>query len=68
MSDDFDLPISFLADENCVAEIACAVVYFDLVVEELLEGGDVEDLFTDRLGGIDDELQRQKPRVSFNVE
>lgn len=44
MCDDLDLPFTLLADLNRVAQITHAVIDLDLVVEELLEGGDVEDL------------------------
>lgn len=44
MCDDLDLPISLLADGNCVAQVTHSVVDLDLVVEKLLEGSDVKDL------------------------
>lgn len=44
MCDDLDLPFTLLADLNRVAQITHAVIDLDLVVEELLESGDVEDL------------------------
>lgn len=52
----FDLPLPLLGDLHRVAEVADAVVDLDLVVQELLEGGDVEDLVRGGLGGVDDEL------------
>ncbi len=56
MGDDLDLALALLGDLDGVAEVADAVVDLDLVVQELLEGGDVEDLVRRGLGGVDDEL------------
>jgi len=44
MRNDLNLPIPLLADRNCVAQIANAVVNLDLIMQKFLEGGDVEDL------------------------
>ena len=57
MCNDLDLPFTLLADLDRVAQVTYAVVDLDLVVEELLEGGNVEDLVGGWLGGVDDELQ-----------
>lgn len=56
MSNDLDLAISLLADLDVVAEVSSAALNLDTVVEELLEGLDVEDLVVDGLGAVDDEL------------
>jgi hypothetical protein len=53
---DFDLALALLADLDDVAEVSGAAVDLDLVVQELLEGGDVEDLVGSGLAGVDDEL------------
>jgi hypothetical protein len=53
---DLDLALALLGDLDGVAEVSDAAVYLDLVLEELLEGGDVEDLVGRRLGRVDDEL------------
>ena len=58
MCNNLNLPITLLADLHGVAEIAHTVVDLYLVVQELLESGDVEDLIGGGLGGIDDELLR----------
>lgn len=54
---DLDLPLTLLANLYGVAQIPHAIVDLDLVVEELLESGNVEDLVRGGLGGVDDELQ-----------
>ena len=56
MRNDLNLPIALLADLHCVPEISHSVVDLYLVVQELLESGDVENLVRGRLGSIDDEL------------
>lgn len=61
MRNDLNFPIALLADLHCVAEIADSVVDLYLVVQELLESGDVEDLVGCGLGGIDDELSAGIP-------
>lgn len=53
-----DLAISLLANDNGVAKVASAALDLDAVVEELLEGLDVEDLVVDGLAAVDDELLR----------
>ena len=56
MCNDFNLPFTLLANLNRVAQIAYAIIDFDLVVQELLKGRNVEDLVRGGLGGVDDEL------------
>jgi len=51
-----DLALSLLADNNGIPEVTGASINLDLVLEELLEGTDVEDLVAGGLRGIDDEL------------
>jgi hypothetical protein len=51
-----DLSIAGLRDLNDVAEVSGAALDLDAVVEELLEGLDVEDLVVDGLRAVDDEL------------
>jgi hypothetical protein len=53
---DLDLPIAEILDQHNVAEVSDTVVNLDLVLEELLEGGDVEDLVACRLRSVDNEL------------
>jgi hypothetical protein len=55
---DLDLALAGLADDNVVAKVVGAAVNLDAVLEELLEGGDVEDLVAGRLRSVDDELLR----------
>lgn len=56
MGNDLYLSVSLLRYLHNIAEIPNAPVDLDLVVEELLEGGDIEDFVACGLGGIDDEL------------
>jgi hypothetical protein len=53
---DLDLAITGLGDDDVVAEVADTALDLDAVVQELLEGGDVEDLVARGLRGVDDEL------------
>lgn len=57
MGNDLDLAVTLLGDLDLVAEVANAALNLDLLVQELLEGGDIEDLVSGRLGGVDDELE-----------
>lgn len=56
MGNDLDLALALLLDNNVVAEVVGAAVDLDAVLEELLKGGDVEDLVAGGLRGVDDEL------------
>lgn len=56
MSDDLDLAITGLGNDNAVTEVANTALNLDAVVEELLEGGDIEDLVAGGLRSIDDVL------------
>lgn len=56
MSDDLDLALTDLGDGNDITKVSGAAVNLDLVLEELLESGDVEDLVRRWLGSVDDEL------------
>jgi hypothetical protein len=56
VSNDLDLAIALLGDLDDLAEVAGAALNLDAVVEELLEGLDVEDLVVDGLRAVDDEL------------
>lgn len=60
MSNDLNLAIGDLGDDNGVAELTNATVDLDLLVQELLEGRDVEDLVVNGLRGVDDELKPGK--------
>jgi hypothetical protein len=53
---DLDLALAGLLDNNVVAKVVGAALNLDAVLEELLEGRDVEDLVAGRLGSIDDVL------------
>jgi len=67
MRNDLDLPIALLADLDRVAQVPRAAIDFDAVVQELLKGGDVEDLVRGGLGGVDDVLHLEKV-VSMSFE
>lgn len=56
MGNDLDLAITLLLDDNVVAQVVGAALDLDAVLEELLEGGDVEDLVVGGLRSVDDEL------------
>jgi hypothetical protein len=58
VSNDLDLAIALLGDLDDLAEVTGAALDLDAVVEELLEGLDVEDLVVDGLRAVDDELRR----------
>jgi hypothetical protein len=51
-----DLSITDLGDLDDITEVANTTVDLDLVLKELLEGGDVEDLVAGGLRSVDDEL------------
>jgi hypothetical protein len=60
VSNDLDLALTSLGDDNVVAKVADAALDLDAVVEELLEGGDIEDLVRGGLRSIDDVLYKKK--------
>lgn len=60
MGNDLDLAVTLLGDLDLVAEVANTALNLDLLVQELLEGRDIEDLVGRRLGGIDDELEGRR--------
>lgn len=57
MGNDLDLALALLLDNNVVAKVVGSALDLDAVLEELLEGSDVEDLVAGRLRSVDDELQ-----------
>lgn len=57
MCKDLDLSITNVLNLDLVAEVTNAVIDLDLVLEELLEGGDVEDLVAGGLRSVDDVLR-----------
>jgi len=59
VSYDLDLAITFLADDNGLAQVSSTAVDLDAIVEELLEGREIEDLVVDGGRAVDDELCRQ---------
>lgn len=56
MGNNLNLAITLLANLHRIAEISNAVIDLDLIVQEFLKGGDIEDLVRSRLGGVDDVL------------
>jgi hypothetical protein len=68
--DDLDLSVTGLRDDNVVAQVTRAAVNLDAVLQELLEGGCIEDLVAGGLRGVDDELVplRQLPRLSPKLQ
>lgn len=57
MGDDLNLALASLLDLDVVTKVANAAVDLDLVLEELLEGGGVEDLVASGLLSVDNELE-----------
>ena len=57
VGNNFDLAIANLTDLDHISEVTDAAVDLDFVVQEFLEGGDVEDLVGCGLRGVDDELR-----------
>lgn len=56
VGNDLDLAVTLLGDLDGLAEVADATLNLDLLVQELLKSGDIEDLVAGRLGSVDDEL------------
>jgi hypothetical protein len=56
VGNNLNLAIAGLRDLDGLAEVAGAALNLDLLVEELLEGRDVEDLVASGLRSVDDEL------------
>lgn len=57
MCDNLDLSLALLGDLDGITEVSDTAVNLDLVLEELLKGGDVEDLVAGGLRSVDDELK-----------
>jgi hypothetical protein len=53
---DLNLPIAEILDLHDITEVPDTAVDLDLVLKELLEGGDIEDLVARGLRSVDDEL------------
>jgi hypothetical protein len=56
VSDNLDLALTNLGDDDIVTEVANTALDLDAVVEELLEGRDIEDLVARGLRSVDDVL------------
>lgn len=56
VSNNLDLAIAGLGDDNVLTEVTDTALDLDAVVEELLEGGDIEDLVASGLRSVDNEL------------
>lgn len=56
MSNNLNLTITNLRDGDVVTEVTGTALNLNALVQELLEGGDVEDLVVDGLRSVDDEL------------
>jgi hypothetical protein len=57
VSDNLDLALTNLGDDDIVTEVANTALDLDAVVEELLEGRDIEDLVARGLRSVDDVLE-----------
>jgi hypothetical protein len=60
MCHNLDLAIAHLRDVDGVAEVSDTALNFDLIVQELFKGGEVENLIADRLGAVDGVLKAEK--------
>jgi len=56
VSNNLDLAVTGLGDDDLVTEVADTALDLDAVVEELFEGRDVEDLVARGLRSVDDVL------------
>lgn len=56
VGNNLNLALALLLDNNLVAKVVGDAVNLDAVLEELLEGRDVEDLVAGGLRSVDDEL------------
>ena len=56
VSNNLDLAVTSLGDDDLVTKVADTALDLDAVVEELLESREVEDLVTNGLGSVDDVL------------
>ena len=65
--DDLDLVAADLGDGDGLAEVASAALDLDAVVQELLEGADVEDLVGDWLGAVDGVLWNSLAHTMSNI-
>ena len=59
VGNDLDLSIGLLGDGDSVAEVSGAAINLDAVMQELLEGLNVENFVVHGLRTVDDELQFQ---------
>jgi hypothetical protein len=59
VGNDLDLAIANLGDDDLVTEVADTALDLHAVVEELLEGGDIEDLVASGLRSVDDVLWKR---------
>jgi hypothetical protein len=55
---DFNLALSLLRDLYSIAKVSDAAINLYLVLEELLESGDIEDLVAGGLRSVDDKLRQ----------
>jgi hypothetical protein len=60
MCHNLNLAIADLRDVDGVAEVSDTALNFDLIVQELFKGGEVENLIADRLGAVDGVLDADK--------
>jgi len=59
--DDLDLPVARLADADIIAQVPGAALDFNAVVQEFLEGAEIEDLVGNGLRAVDRVLVRNLP-------
>lgn len=66
MGNNFNLPITLLADLHHISKIPYSVIDLDLIVQELFEGGNIEDFIAGGLTCIDDKLNGPISSISFS--
>ena len=67
MCNNLNLALTLLRDLDNVAEVSDTAVDLNLVLQEFLEGGDIEDLIASGLRSVDDELWISLAVISFLI-
>lgn len=68
MGNDLNLALALLLNNDIVAQVVGAALDLDGILEELLKGGDVEDLVVGRLLSVDDELPRLRQHANLAAQ
>lgn len=68
MGNDLNLALALLLNNDIVAQVVGAALDLDGILEELLKGGDVEDLVVGRLLSVDDELPPLRQHANLTAQ